>query len=166
MTPRGILIALTLLLAMVSAALIDKRSEILEELDLLEEASAKAVDATVNAGITLEIDRIRLALERARSTPSKDATPHLALGLGDGRLSLERGEIVLRATTVRAAVPRGAHTVEAIDAKGIKLSGGFTLLPVAADDSTAAAAGTVRVPRADFDAMRPNLAVGATAYFF
>lgn len=166
MTPRGILIALSLLLAMVSAGLVAQRQSIIGELDVLAEASAAAVDATVDAGITLDVDRIRLALERARSASAKDAVAHLALELGDGRLSLERGEIVLRATAVRSAVPRGVHLVESIEPKLIRLSGGYSLIPVAADDTTDAVAGTVRVPRADFEAMRPNLAVGMNAFFF
>lgn len=166
MTPRGILIALAILLAIVSATLVAQRRAMISELDALAEASASAVDATVDAGITLDVDRIRLALERARSVSAKEAATHLALELGDGRLSLERGEIVLRATAVRSAVPRGVHLVEAIEPKRIRLSGGYSLISVAADDTAGVVAGTVRVPRADFDAMRPNLAVGMNAFFF
>lgn len=165
MSPRVALILLTLALGAGSAALFSHRRTVATELALLRTARDSAAAAAEDARLAAEVDRIRVQLERARGLTARTADPHLALSLGDGSLTLERGEIVLRATTVTADVPRGVHAIEAVEDRVITLAGGIRLERDAAD-TTPTPALTIRVPRADFDAIRPNVRPGLMAYFF
>lgn len=165
MNPRVALIALAGALAVGSAALLEHRRSLREQLAEIESARAAAVDSTADALLATEVDRIRLALEGARSQPARNAEAHLALALSDGVLTLERGDIVFRTATVQADVPRGVHPVERVEERLIALAGGITLRPGVADSATVGR-GEIRIPRADFDAIRPNLRPGQSAYFF
>ncbi len=166
MTPRSLLLAAAILGALGTAALFAQRRAVASEIASLNEASAAAVEGAADARLAAEVDRIRLALEQARARTARTADAHLALALGDGQLTLERGEIVLRSALVNADVPRGIHRVEQVADREISLSGGIRLVPESPRDSTAAPAGTIRVSRLDFDAIRPNLKAGFAAYFF
>ena len=166
MNPRTALIIVTAACAVGSVALFAKRRSMRAELGTLTEARAAADSAAVDARLTIEVDRIRLQLERARSLPARTADAHLALALGDGHLTLERGEIILRSATVSADVPRGVHTIESVGDKVIALTGGIRLVPESAADTTAALPLTIRVSRLDFGAIRPNVRAGHMAYFF
>lgn len=170
MTPRVVLVAFALALGVGSVALLAHRRTMRSEIGALAVARAEAAEATIDALLAAEIDRIRFALEQARSQPARTAEAHLALAVSDSVLTLERGDIVFRTTTVRADVPRGVHTVETVEDRRIALSGGITLRPetaaAAGADKLALARGEIRVPRADFDAIRPNLRPGQSAYFF
>lgn len=66
-------------------------------------------------------DRVRLALARARAVPFDSAPPHLALVLADGRLTLERGAVVLRTMRVVAQGPPGVRPLAAIGASGLRV---------------------------------------------
>jgi hypothetical protein len=165
MSPRLALILLTVALGAGSAALFSHRQTVAAELALLRTARDSAVVATENARLTAEVDRIRVQLERARALSARTADPHLVLSLGDGSLTLERGEIVLRATTVTADVPRGVRAIETVEDRAITLAGGIRLVREAAD-TTPSPPSTIRIPRADFDAIRPNVRPGLMAYFY
>ena len=167
MTPRAVLITLSIMLALLSAALLQQRVALRSEIGKLTHARASAIEATADARLTAEVDRIRVALERARSAPARTAEPHLALALSDSLLTLERGDIVLRSSRVAADVPRGTFLIERVDAAAIVLAGGIVLRPVTSvADTLPPAAGVVRVPPADFYAIRPNVRAGLAAYFF
>jgi hypothetical protein len=81
-------------------------------------------------------------------------------------MTLERGDIVFRTTTVSGEVPRGVHTIERVEDRRIVLSDGIALRPAIAADSASPPSRELRVPSADFHAMRPNLKPGQSAFFF
>lgn len=166
MTPRTVLIALAAALAVGSAALLEHRRTLRDEMERMRVARAAAVELTDDARLIAEVERIRFALERARSQPARNAEAHLALEIGDGVLTLERGDIIFRSATVEADVKRGVHVVETVEERSIVLSGGITLRPVLAADTSALAPREIRVPRADFLAIRPNVRPGQSAYLF
>ena len=165
MNPRVVLVALAVTLGLGSVAQVVRRRALHAEIVAIGVAREAATALAGDARLITEVERIRFALEQARSQPAKSADAHLALVLTDGQLTLERGDIVFRTVTVQAEVARGVHLVEQVEERLITLSGGVRLLPVATD-SSAPARGEIRVPRADFLAIRPNLKPGQMAYFF
>lgn len=144
--------------------LVAQRRAVRMEVAALSEARSQVAGAAGDARLAAEVDRIRLALERARSQPARTADAHLALALGDGVLTLERGDIVLRTTTVQADVPRGVHRVLSVEPGRIALEGGITLRSATSD--AADVARTIRIAAADFAAIHPNLKPGQMAFFF
>lgn len=165
MTPRAFLITVAALGALGVVALLVQRQSLTTEIAALTAASVATVERTVDARLAAEVDRVRLALEQARGRSARSAEAHLALALGDGQLTLERGEIVLRSAIVTAEVPRGIHRIESVAEREIALTDGIRLVPESPRDSVAPA-GTIRLSRLDFDAIRPNVRVGLMAYFF
>jgi hypothetical protein len=165
-TPRVALIAFACVLGVGSVVLFGHRREVRQEIGTMVAARADAVDGTADAILLAEVDRVRLALEQARGEPARDAEAHLALSLSDGVMTLERGDIVFRTTTVTGEVPRGVHTVEAVEERRIVLSDGIALRPSMAADSSAPPSRELRIPSADFHAIRPNLKPGQSAFFF
>jgi hypothetical protein len=165
MNPRAALLLITVVLAAVSAAMLTQRRNLRAELVALADARDTAVIGAANARLAAEVDRIRLALEQARALPARNADAHLALSIGDGHLTLERGTIILRSTTVAADVPRGIHPIDSISDRAIVLAGAIRLVRDPGD-TTVAPPGTIRIPRVDFDAIRPNVKTGFMAYFF
>ncbi len=166
MTPRVVLIAFAVTLGIGSVVLLGQRRAMRHEIGSMIVARAEAVDSTADAVLLAEVDRVRFALERARGEPARDAEAHLALSLSDGVMTLERGDIVFRTTTVSGEVPRGVHTIESVEDRRIVLSGGIALRPAIAADSGSPPSRELRVPSADFHAMRPNLKPGQSAFFF
>lgn len=166
MTPRAVLVALAAALAVGSAALLEHRRTLRQEIETMRVASANAAELADDARLVAEVERIRFALEQARSQPARNAEAHLALEIGDGVLTLERGDIIFRSATVEADVKRGVHSVEQVEERSIVLSGGIRLRPVVASDTSALAPGEIRVRRADFFAILPNVRPGQTAYLF
>lgn len=164
MTPRLTLLLVAVALAGGSVMLVAQRRAVRLEVGALGAARAQVAGAAGDARLAAEVDRIRLALEGARLRSARTAEAHLALALGDGVLTLERGEIVLRTATVEANVPRGAWPVERVEAGVITLADGITLR--SARDADSLTVRTVRVPAADFAAILPNVKPGQMAYFF
>jgi len=164
-TARSTLILLVAAAAIASAVLFDRRRMLDHSLDELVETRMKAAAATGDALLATAVDRIRLALERARSRPARGAQAHLALVISDSTLTLERGDIVLRTALAKSDVPRGVHMVALVAADRITLEGGIVLEPNVPGDSVLPA-GTIRVQRSDFEAIRPNLRAGHMAYLF
>lgn len=165
-TPRVALIAFACALGVGSVVLLGQRRAMRQEIGAMVVARAGAVDSTADAVLLAEVDRVRFALERARAAPARDAEAHLALSLSDGVMTLERGDIVFRTTIVTGEVPRGVHTVETVEERRIVLTGGIALRPATAADSSAPPSRELRIPSADFYAMRPNLKPGQPAFFF
>lgn len=165
MNPRLALVAVAGALGVVSVAQFVQRRALHAEIVTIGAAREAATALAGDARLITEVERVRFALEQARSKPAKSAEAHLALALSDGLLTLERGDIVFRTATVQAEVARGVHRVEQVEERLITLSGGIRLRP-APPDSTALAPGEIRVPTADFLAIRPNLKPGQTAFFF
>lgn len=163
MSPRDALLLAAGVGMVAATLLLGRRTRLGSDLDAVTTARADAAAATGDARLATEIDRIRLALEHSRERSSRDAEAHLALALGDGLLTLERGEIVLRSATVEADVPRGMQPVLRVEARQIVLEGGIRFVIA---DTTPLAARTVRLSRADFEAIRPNVKPGQVAYFF
>jgi len=163
--PAAALSVVAASLALVSVVQFAERRTLRAEMDAMAAARESATALADDARLITEVERVRFALERARSQPAKGAEAHLALALSDGLLTLERGDIVFRTTTVRAEVPRGVHLVESVEDRAVTLSGGIRLRAAAAD-SGALAPGEIRVPREDFLAIRPNLKPGQSAFFF
>ncbi len=166
MTPRVALIAFAVALGVGSVVLFGHRRAMRQEIGSMVVARAEAVDSTADAVLLAEVDRVRFALERARGEPARDAHAHLALSLSDGVMTLERGDIVFRTTTVTGEVPRGVHTIEIVEDRRIVLSDGIALRPAIAADSGAPPSRELRIPSADFYAIRPNLKPGQSAFFF
>ncbi len=96
--------------------------------------------------------RVRLALEHARSASYDAASVHLVVSRADGRLSAERGSVVLRTMGVITAAPSGVDTVRAVSAEDIVFAGGGRV---------DAAAG---LTAADLAALRRLVRVGAVLY--
>jgi hypothetical protein len=163
--PRTALFVLAAALALVSVVQFGQRRALAADIAALGVARDEAAAHAGDARLITQVERIRFALEQARGQPAKSADAHLALALGDGRLTLERGDIVFRTTTVEAEVPRGVHLIERVEDRVVTLSGGIRLRPVTAD-STPLEKGEIRVPREDFLAIRPNLKPGQSAFFF
>lgn len=165
MNPRVVLVALAVTLGLASVAQLAQRRALRAEVAALGAAREAATALASDARLIAEVERIRFALEQARSQPAKNADAHLALTLSDGLLTLERGDIVFRTATVQTEVARGVRVVELVEERLVTLSGGIRMLPASAD-SSALAPGEIRVPRADFLAIRPNIKPGQRAYFF
>ncbi len=166
MNPRAVLLTVTAVLGLGSGALFERRRRLQADLVHVAAATDSAIAATADARLAAEVDRVRLALEEARSANAQGADAHLALQLGDGLLTLERGDIVFRSTTAVADVPRGVLRVEAVEAGVVRLEGGVVLQPSRTTDSLPPARGTIRIPAADFAAIRPNLKPGLTAFLY
>ena len=166
MTPRLALSLAAAVLALAAGLLLQRRVALRTELAALRTAIAQADSGATDAALAAEVDRVRVALEGARGKPAKGADAHLALVIGDGLLTLERGDIVFRSALVSADVPRGVHVIDSVEARRVVFSGGLSMRAATADRLAAPEPGTIRVPRADFDAIRPNLKPGLAAYFF
>ena len=76
MKPRTALIIAVAVCAVGSVALFAKRRSMRAELRTLTAARAAADSVVINARLTVEVDRIRLQLERARSQPARTADAH------------------------------------------------------------------------------------------
>lgn len=165
MSLRAGLILAALALALASALLLQYRRDLRAEHASLVAARMAADSATVDAGLQAGVDRVRFQLEaaRVRSTGGLPE-PHLALALTDGRLTLERGDVVLRAADVVADAPAGVHEVLAVTSRGIVLSDSVRIVPVTGPGDDGMAPRTIRVARADFAAILPNVRAGQRAF--
>jgi hypothetical protein len=164
-TPRAALIGLAAALMLAAALLLERRRDVRDAIAALEQDRIALTDSLEMAALTEEVDRVRLALERARAQPERTAEPHLALAIGGSELTLERAGIVLRSAAAAGDVARGVRTVQRIEGDGVELSGGVSLRPVRTpSDSAGAVPGTLWVGRHDFDAIRASLRRGTVAF--
>jgi hypothetical protein len=155
------------LLAVGSAALLQIRRDLGDEVAVLAAASDSAQAAASDARLQQEVDRIRFQLEQARVGAGRGTEPHLALAITDGLLTLERGDVQLRAVRADVAVPRGVRTVARVTGDEIVLSDSARIYAsAAAGDSSPPRPRSVRVRPADFAAVAPNVRAGHLIYVF
>jgi hypothetical protein len=162
---RGLVVA-GVLLAAGSAALLQVRRDLRDEISGLRAARDSAQARAGDARLQQTVDRIRLELEGARVRATAGTQPHLALAITDAQLTLERGDIVLRAVPVKATAAPGVRTIARVGEREIVLSDSVRIYAGAAGDTTPPGPGSVRLSGADFAAVAPNVRAGLTAYFF
>lgn len=153
-------------LAVGSAALLQVRRDLREEIGVLSLASDTAQVRAGDARLQQEVDRIRLELERARVRATPQTEPHLALAITDGLLTLERGDIVLRSVQADVTASRGVRTIVEVGAREIVLSDSVRIYVGIAGDTTPPEPRSVRLRATDFTAVVPNVRAGHTVYFF
>jgi hypothetical protein len=164
MRPRALGL-LAALLAVAGGLAVRHAASVRGEVERLEESQAEFALERDAAEAALRAERIRLALERARTVPFAEAAPYLELILEDGRLVLGRGEARLRELAVEVALAPGIRAVERVEPEAIVLADGMTLRRVGADSLPAATVpGEILVLRADFAALRAVLRAGDIAY--
>lgn len=163
---RALVVAATVL-AVGSAALLQARRDLRDDIDRLGAAADSARRGADDAMLQQEVDRIRLQLERARVRPSRGTEPHLALAITDGQLTLERGDVLLRTVRADVAVGRGLRTIASVTPDEIVLSDSARIYAsAAAGDSSPPRPRSVRVRPADFAAVAPNVRAGHRVFVF
>lgn len=166
MNPRRVLIVTAIVLAAASAALLQTRRDLRDDVAELRAATDSTRVRAADARLQQAVDRIRLELEQARVRATARTEPHLALAITDGQLTLERGEVVLRSVPVEVAAAPGVRTITSVGEREIVLSDSVRIYARAAGDSLPTAPGTVRLSASDFAAIAPNVRVGLTTYFY
>lgn len=168
MTGRIRLILAAAVLALVSGLLLEYRRDLRAEQALLVAARSAADSAAEDAVLQAEVDRVRVQLERARvRVEGTLADPHLAISLTDGVLTLERADIVLRRAAITADVPIGVHAIVEVGPKAILLADSIRIEPGTDSAGSAnVAPRSVRMSRADFAAILPNVRPGLLAFLF
>ncbi|MEO7102032.1 MAG: hypothetical protein ABI311_01735 [Gemmatimonadaceae bacterium] len=132
-----------------------------------------------------EQDKVRLALALAKHQAHFDPRLHLSIAVDSGVMYLERDGALLRVMRVAiapakvpgfksvkgdtsaATLPLGQRTVQQVvegDSLALILNGDARIY--AGDDSSAVAAGSVRVSAADLRAILPNVSAGMSVYFY
>jgi hypothetical protein len=179
-----LLIGLAAMLA-IDGYLIYKRRSFEAEIARLRSGMTEQEKLKTDAIVGAEENKLRIAIELARRQAKLEKALHLSVAVDSGKIYLEREGAVLRemaavfgpegtvsngADSIPVAVPRGERTVAKADASGITLVGGTVIAPsdapVLAQDSTAAAPGSVRISRNDLKAILPNLSAGMRVYFY
>ncbi len=167
MTVRNGVIIGSAVLLVVSAVLLEQRRSLNAGQETLTAAIAAAESTSIDARLRTDMNRVRVQLERSRVRSVPGTEPHLAISLTDSLLTLERGDVVLRSARMVSAVPRGVHAVLEVGPGAILLADSIRIEPDAGrEDTSIVAAGTVRLRRADFLAVLPNVRPGMTAYIF
>lgn len=167
MTVRNGFIIAGAVLAVASAILLEQRRSLRADEVTLTAAIAAADSIAIDARLRADVNRVLVQLERSRVRSTPQTEPHLAISLTDSLLTLERGDIVLRTARIVAAVPRGVHAVLEVGPKGILLADSIRIVPDAGGlDTTSVPAGTVRLRRADYNAVLPNVRPGLIAYLY
>jgi hypothetical protein len=187
-TYPGFIFTLALgLLAMlaIDGWLIYRRVSYASDVDTLRSHMTGAERVRSDAIVSTTQNKVRIEVELAKRQASTDKLLHLNVSVDSARMYLTREGAILREMPVEfgpersvtpagdslpATVPRGERTVVEINDDGISLAGGGQIV-IAGGDSTAKSsipipAGALRIPRADFEAMRPNLAAGMKVYFY
>lgn len=134
-----------------------------------------------------EQDKVRLAIELAKRQAHFDPRLHLSIAVDSGVMYLERDGALLRVMRVTLApaqvpgfktrhgdttavtLPRGQRTVQQVIDSGppaLVLNGDARIYAGTAADSSAVAAGNVRVDPADLRAILPSVSAGMSVYFY
>jgi len=130
MSRTGRVLAVVALLA-AAGGVAQERVRLMSEVQALGDARTREAVMRAATEEATARERVRLALARARAVPFDSAPPHLALALADGRLTLERGTVVLRTMPLVARGPAGVWTVSASDSTGIRIGDEPLDLPAA-----------------------------------
>ena len=180
----------TLLIGLIAMIAIDgflvlKRRAYANEVQRLRSSMTEQEKSRTDAIIEAEDNKLRIALELARRQAKLEKTLHLSVAVDSGKIYLEREGAVLRemaaafgpdtmvsngADSIPLVVPRGQRSIAKLDDSGVTLDGGAVIRPTdapsLAQDSTAIPPGSVRIRRADFRAIMPNLHPGMRVYFY
>lgn len=139
--------------------------------------------AKSEAIIAAEHNKTRIALELARRQAKIAKNLHLSVAVDSGKIYLERDGAVLReiaATfgpevkagpdSIPVVIPRGEMTVAKVSDQAIILEGGTQIAATdaasPAQDTTPVPPGSVRISKADLQAILPNLNIGMPVYFY
>jgi hypothetical protein len=143
-------------------------------------AEREKTDAIVDATQS----KARIELELAKRQARLEKRFHLNVAVDSSRMYLESEGAVLREMAVQfgpernvtpsgdsvpAVIPRGERTVAEVGTDSIVLDGGTHVFVAAGPldrDVTPVPAGALRIGRADFDAIQPNLSPGMNVYFY
>ncbi|HEY6088834.1 MAG TPA: hypothetical protein VD771_03500 [Gemmatimonadaceae bacterium] len=144
----------------------------------MTEAERMRTDAIVQS----EENKLRIAIELAKRQAKFDKKLHLNVSVDSSRMYLTREGALLREIPVQfgpertpsptdsgppAAIPRGERTVADLSDTKITLDGGaYILSSKNANDSTPIPPGSLRIPLADLQAIKPNLSAGMKVYFY
>jgi hypothetical protein len=139
--------------------------------------------AKTDAIIAAEQNKTRIALELAKRQAKIEKALHLSVAVDSGKIYLEREGAVLREMaaafgpetkagpdSIPVVIPRGEMTIARIGDDDIALESGTVITTTKAQspaqDSAPIRPGTVRISKADLDAIRPNLTPGMPVYFY
>jgi hypothetical protein len=143
-------------------------------------AEREKTDAIVDATES----KARIELELAKRQARLEKRFHLNVSVDSSRMYLASEGAVLREMPVQfgpernvtpggdslpAAVPRGERTVAEVGDNEITLDGGTHILVASESldkDPSPVPAGALRIGRADFQAIQPNLSPGMKVYFY
>ena len=177
-------VALFVMLA-VDGWLVYRRVAYVSDIDTLRGHMSAQERQRSDAIVATTQDKIRIELELAKRQARFDTRLHLNVSVDSARMYLTRQGAILRempvefgpernvtagADSVPAVVPKGERTIAEIGDGGIVLDGGSHIFASAGEtldkDPTPIPAGSLRIGRADFDAMKPNLSAGMKVYFY
>ncbi len=165
--------------------LVYKRQAYNAEVVRLRGAMTSAERAKTDAIVAAEQNKARIALELAKRQAKVEKQLHLAVSVDSGKVYLEREGNVLRemaaqfgpekgvtagSDSIPVVVPRGEVNVARIEENKILLEGGNAIeasqSDVASQDSSPIPPGSVRIGKADMEAIKPNLTAGMRVYFY
>ena len=178
----------TLLLALMIMVALDgflflKRGTYRDEVARLQGSMSDQEKAKTEAIIGAEQNKTRIALELAKRQAKIEKALHLSVAVDSGKIYLEREGAVLREMaaafgpetkagpdSIPVVIPRGEMTIARIGDEDIALESGTIISTTKsaspAQDPAPIPPGTVRISKADLDAIRPNLTPGMPVYFY
>lgn len=177
-----LLIGLAAMLAL-DGFLFLKRRAYADEVARLQSNMTAQEKAKTQAIVAAEQNKTRIALELARRQAKLAKDLHLSVSVDSGKIYLERDGAVLReiaATfgpevkagpdSIPVVIPRGEMTVAKVSDQAIILEGGTQIAATdaasPAQDTTPVPPGSVRISKADLQAILPNLNIGMPVYFY
>jgi hypothetical protein len=177
-------VALFVMLA-VDGWLVYRRIAYVSDISTLRGHMSGAERQRSDAIVSTTQDKIRIEVELAKRQSRFDVRLHLNVSVDSARMYLTRQGAILRempvafgpernlvagADSVPATVPKGERTIIEVGDGGIVLDGGSRIFAAAAEtldkDPTPIPAGSLRIGRADFDAIKPDLSAGMKIYFY
>ena len=177
-------VALSVMLA-VDGWLVYRRVAYASDIDTLRGHMSGAERLRSDAIVGTTQDKIRIEVELAKLQARFDVRLHLNVSVDSARMYLTRQGAILRempvafgpernlvagSDSVPATVPKGERTIIEVGNGSIVLDGGTRVLAAAGEtldkDPTPIPAGALRVGRADYDAIKPNLSAGMKIYFY
>ncbi len=177
-----LLLALMIMIAL-DAFLFLKRGTYRDEVARLQSSMSDQEKAKTEAIIGAEQNKTRIALELAKRQAKIEKALHLSVAVDSGKIYLERDGAVLRdmaaafgpetksgPDSIPVVIPRGEMTIARIGDSDITLESGTVISTTTsqspAQDPAPIPPGTVRITKADLEAIRPNLKPGMPVYFY
>ncbi len=160
-----------------------KRGTYRDEVARLQSSMSDQEKAKTEAIIGAEQNKTRIALELAKRQAKIEKALHLSVAVDSGKIYLERDGAVLRdmaaafgpetksgPDSIPVVIPRGEMTIARIGDSDITLESGTVISTTTsqspAQDPAPIPPGTVRITKADLEAIRPNLKPGMPVYFY